>query len=315
MLDISKYQVSNEGFFDKIKDLIKILNKKDKPKPPKRKEKDKKHLELYSEQIIAFYKEREQLLKDYKEAINKTYLNDKLLNEYVFVENDIAAKDITKAFILNSKYREDFHKVITENFQNLKKLDEYKIIYNERVKKAGELDRSLCNETKSFKDPGTISDDEAIKSATEIGKIIKPYLNKIENMDTLEKHIDKLPKSYLPNFIKNPNRKHIVSFIEIDIETPDKLNPLDKTSIKDIAKISVEIIDYLLNMVVWKNGGSYEDDGEVVRKYYDYEESLLSEWYELTYYQSFWYYELSELEEGLMDVLLALEKYMERSIK
>lgn len=307
---------SEEGFkevVDKFKSLF-ITSKK--PKPPKRKGKDKQSLETYSEQIKSFHSERKNILNEYKNAIIKTYLNDSELNKFKFTDGDIQARDITSIFILDEEYQEDFEKAISINLRNLKEVENYKKSFNEIISTANVLDRELVKLTSKFENPDNIDSNKAEVNAKEIGKIIKPFLSKMPNyQNTLDPKIEKLPKTFLPNFIKNKKDDYFVKFINHSVSTPEKLPALTKESIKKIASLSIMVIDYLLSLSEWQYGGSYEDDGEIVRKYFDYPESLMNEWYELTYYQNFWVYSLDDLEDGMIDVLQALEKYMDRSVK
>lgn len=319
MLDIKKYEyqnVSNEGISDIVKRIKSFLGKSNKPRPPKRKDKDKKSVILYSEQIKIFNKERKELLQQFKDEIQKTYLNDKWLSENEFVTTEFAAKDINGNFILDGKYQSDFQKAVIENIKRLKEVEKYKEFYNTHVKLAIDLDERLCKETKHIKDPDNLDEDEVEKEAKKLAAIIKPYLSKIENMDVLETKLNKIPNTYLPNFKRSENKNSLIFlFVEDKLNFPDTITPLTKENIKVIAKLAIDAIDYLLGIKEWQFGGSYEDDGEVMRSYYDWPESLVDEWYNLTYYQTFWYYRVDDLEDGMFDVLIALEKYMDRSVK
>lgn len=322
MLDIKVYEdtrISQEGISEILEKVKSFFSNNKKPKRPKRKGKDNKQVNFYTEQLSTYRKNKEIELKEFEGVLKTFYLNNEFLDKQTFVKGNIAASDITKNFILDSKYVPDFSKAVNDNFNRLSKLAEYKKHFNDYIKQIEVIDDKVCKATSNL-DPD--SDEDIAK----VDDILEKTVVTIMKIKSPAEYAKTLPKSYLPNLLLNVKTydvfsegigDHSYDVFSINNDgtvTPNELPALDKEGVKEIAGLCLKVIEFFKHCAKWESGGSYEDDGAALRKFFD-ASSFMDTYYELTYYQVLWDYDLSNLEDGLDSILLAFEKYISRSIK
>jgi len=306
-----KINVSQEGLGDFITKIKKVFGGSGKPTPSKYKGKKRKE---FMEDVKTYDREFQFALNEFEQAIKKYFLNDSWLYKQTMVEGKVSGEGICQPLSIGGKFDGDFEKAIRDGLGRYGKLETYRRECVEYGLKISSIDDKLCKQTSGLK----VDNEEDEKKVEELVR------KEIEVIRAFKKpSVKGLPTEYMGgDVLKTINDKRFGEHYDVEpsklkVESRE-LDALDRDGVKKAAKLMLEIIKFLEDRVVnesWYMQGSTDDDGQDLRDFYD-SVFAVDEYYDVSHWQTLMQlYDISELYNRLVNVLSALEKYIDRSIK